>query len=32
MSSPIEVVNMPPEEYRKRKIALITGTRLSLTS
>ncbi|KAF9963910.1 hypothetical protein BGZ70_007110 [Mortierella alpina] len=25
MSSPIEVVNMSPEDYRKRKVALITG-------
>lgn len=28
MSSPIEVVNMSPADYRNRKIALITGTRL----
>ncbi|KAI7830611.1 hypothetical protein BC939DRAFT_438522 [Gamsiella multidivaricata] len=26
MSSPIEVVNMSPEDYRKRKVALVTGT------
>lgn len=25
MSSPIEVVNMSPEDYRNRKVALITG-------
>lgn len=25
MSSPIEVVNMSPADYRKRKVALITG-------
>lgn len=25
MSSPIEVVNMSPEDYRARKVALITG-------
>ncbi|KAF9946835.1 hypothetical protein BGZ65_009355 [Modicella reniformis] len=25
MTTPLEVVNMPPAEYRKRKVALITG-------
>ncbi|KAF9379054.1 hypothetical protein CPC16_010944, partial [Podila verticillata] len=30
MSSPIEVVNMSPADYRKRKVALITDPKMRL--